>query len=421
MKKRIKQLVNNPLFSGSAIMILGSNTANALNYLYHFSTGRLLGPSGYGELVALISLLGLVSTIPGSLSLVVTKYVSAAKTDQEVTNLISFLKNKVFLLAVLFFILLSLVSPAIASFLHINKAVYIILIAISFLFSLPALLNRAVLQGLLKFKEMIVTILAENSSKLLISIILIFGGFGVGGTMLAFTLAAGLGWFLTDYYLKNYRKSNPKKPANLRSMTLFVIPVIIQSIALTSLYSSDLILVKHFFSSYEAGLYASLSTLGKIIFFATGPITAVMFPLVSQRQSKGGEFKKILQFSFLMTTALAGFILIIYRLFPNFAIFLLYGSDYLKGADLLVWFGIFISFFTLSSLLINYNLSVGKLGVVILPLVSAIAQIITIWFFHKTLFIVILISIIITALLLMSLIIYSSYGNKSDFSNSTLL
>ena len=39
----------------------------------------------------------------------------------------------------------------------------------------------------------------------------------------------------------------------------------IQALAFTSFFTTDLILVKHFFPPFEAGIYAALSTLGKII------------------------------------------------------------------------------------------------------------------------------------------------------------
>ena len=112
---------------------------------------------------------------------------------------------------------------------------------------------------------------------------------------------------------------------------------------------------------------------------------------------------------------------------PNFVINLLYGSIYLDAASLLIWFGIFISFFTFDSLIISYQLSLGRSKVVVLPFIAAFIQIILIWFFHQTLFMVIFISIIVTALLLVTLLVYSSfrkinfYEHKFNIDNSSSL
>lgn len=409
-----------PLFSGSVVMVIGSNSVSALNYLYHLIMGRMLGPASYGELAALISLIGLFGIVPISMNLVIIKYVSSAKKRQEANNLVSWFKSKIFQVSVGFFLVILITSPIIYSFLGITKISYLFLIALSFLFSLQALLNRSILHGLLKFKEMVFSVLAENTTRLAVSALLVFIGFRVGGAMLAFVISALLGWYVTNFYLRFYfSKKNPNLSPDIRSMAMFTIPVLIQSFSTTSLYSSDLILVKHFFSSHDAGIYAALSTLGKIIFFGAGPIGAVMFPIVAQRQARGQNFRKIFIYTFLLTGILATIISTLYWFFPRIAIGLLYGSAYLEEASLLVWFGLFMSLFTLSSVLISYSLSLGKTRIVLIPLIISLLQIIAIWFYHQSLFAVILIATLASALLLMSLLIYLSFNRRELLWRST--
>lgn len=415
--KKIANLIGHPLFAGSFIMIFGSNAVSFLNYLYHLMMGRLLGPANYGELVAIISLMGLLGVIPGSLNLVVIKYISSAKNDIEISSLISWLKNKILVASLIFSLILLILSPVISSFLHLNKVYYLILMALFFFFSIQSLLNRSILQGLLKFKEMVISTLAENGIKLFAGILLVYLGFQVGGAIIGIAIAVILGWLITISFL-HYRKTKTKVNVNIKEMLLFIVPVMVQSIAITSLYSSDVILVKHFFPTKEAGIYAALSNLGKIIFFGAGPIGAVMFPLVSQRKAKGGGYRRIFIYSFFATIALAIGILSIYWLFPQLAIKLLYGELFLGASDLLVWFGIFISFFTLSTLLISYGLSLGRTSIVVLPFAGAVAQIIGIWFFHSSLFEVVLVSCIATGVLLILLLIYSAYGSKFGVGDS---
>jgi len=412
MKKYISEIINNPLFSGSLIMVIGSNSANFLNLVYHFILGKMLGPSSYGEFAAIISLVGLLGIIPASLSLVVIKYISMAKSSMEILTLIDWFKTQALKISLIFSVVIFITSPLISSFLHINKVIYLILVAFSFLFSIQSLLNRAILQGLLKFKEMVISIVTENGFKLLISALLIYLGFQVGGAISGFVVSIILGWYITDFYLR-YQRKQKKVKINLRQMLAFAMPVFVQSFAITSLYSSDVILVKHFFSSYDAGIYSALSTLGKIIFFGAGPIGAVMFPLISQRHAKGVEYRKIFIYSLLVTLILATFVLLIYWLLPKVVINLLYGVAYLNAANLLVWFGIFIALFTLSSLLITFHISLGHTKVVWLSVVASIAQIVAVWFYHGSLLTVIIISILVTALLLGSLLIYSSYEKGS--------
>lgn len=424
MRKHISRVLGHPLFSGSAIMIIGSNSTSTLNFLYHFVLARLLGPASYGELVSLISVIGLFGIIPGVISLVIVKQVSSAKSELEVNNLVIWFKTKIFIISLISSLSVLIFAPFIFSFLHVNKIYYLVLISLSFLFSLQSLFYRAVLQGLLKFKELITSLLVENITKLIISIFLVYIGWSVGGAMIAFLIATVIGWYITFFYLRYFKKNNSSPPKNIKPMIGFSIPVLIQSISMTSLYSSDIILVKHFFSSFDSGIYASISTLGKIIFFATGPISSVMFPLVSQRQSRGQNHKNIFVMSFLVTGVLALGVLLIYWFFPQLAIELVYGKLYLSGANLLVWYGVFMTLFTLSGLLIIYGLSIGRTRIVLFSVAAALTQIILIWSFHNSLWQVITISIFVTALLLACLFIYSSYDRNSrnrdkvDFSNS---
>lgn len=410
--RTILNLIKHPLFSGSTIMVVGSNSVSAINYLYHLMMGRMLGPAGYGELAALISLIGLLGIIPASVNLMIVKHIASAKDKQEINNLVGWFKAKIFRVSLIFFVVVLIVSPFISSFLNIHNLSYLVLIAISILFSLQVSLNRSILQGLLKFKEMVTSMLVENSAKVVISILLIYFGFQVGGAMIALVFSALVGLYMTNFYLKYNLPRSINLSPDVKSMLAFTLPVGIQFIATTSLYSSDLILVKHFFPTHEAGIYAALSTLGKIIFFGTGPIGSVMFPLVSQRNALGKSHKKIFLYSLLATLILSLGVLSVYFWIPTLAINLLYGSAYLEASSLLVWFGVFMSLFTFSSLLINYCLSLGKTRVMFLPAVAAFAQIILISFFHQSLFVIILISIIVTALLLLSLLIYSTYAKR---------
>lgn len=420
--KSIKDAIRHPFFYGSATMIIGSNASNFLNYIYHLIMGRLLGPVSYGELATLLSLSGLLAIIPASFSLVITKYISSAHTNKDVESIIKWSDKKVFLAGGIAFLLIFLTSRYISSFLSIGNQWLVTIIGAGLVFTLPLILNRSVLQGLLRFKQMVISILVESSLKLLLGAVFVYIGFSVGGALAGLIIAGFVGWLLSRWFISDYIRGGEAKPPILKPFVMYSISVLIYSIAMTSLYSTDIILVKHFLSSHDVGIYAALSTLGKIIFFGAGPIGAVMFPLVAQKQKKGENYTTVFNYSFILTSLFALTILAVYWLQPAIAIKILYGSRYLEGTNLLIWFGIFMMFFTLSSLFITYNLSIGRVKVVILPSLAAIAQIGGIWVYHADTMTIVSISILVTALLLAALLIYSSYGkisyeNKVSFSN----
>lgn len=423
--KKFKTIISNPLFSGSAVMIIGSNLANLINYIYHLIMGRILGPASYAELVSLLSLIGLLGILPSSLNLVIVKYVSSAKKLDDITGLLKWLSPKVYGISLFLSLLIFVSSSLISSFLNLaNPSLVLILSFIPF-FILPTLFNRSILQGLVRFKQMIMSILIEYLVKLILGVSLVYLGFSVSGAVGALVVASFFGWFITRQAISDYTKKSYKQTLPIPKLSLnYSMSVLFQSIAMVSLISSDLILVKHFFSSYNAGIYAAISTLSKIIFFGAGPIGAVMFPLIANKQAQGKSYKKIFLYSLFFTLILSILIMLIYSLIPQLAITLLYGSLYIEGSSLLISFGLFITLYTISSLLISFNLSRDKTRVFIFPCVAAIMQIMGIWFFHQSLMSVVLVSILVNALLLISLLIYSSYEKEStwykfNFSNST--
>ena len=123
MRNKIIQFIRHPLFSGSALMIIGSNGASAINYLFHLILGRMLGPSSYGELAALISVIGLLGIIPGVANLVIVKQISSARNEQEVNNLINWFKAKLLIVAIVFSIVILILSPLIVTFILSDNSI----------------------------------------------------------------------------------------------------------------------------------------------------------------------------------------------------------------------------------------------------------------------------------------------------------
>ena len=404
---RVKHILDHPLFSGSLIMVAGSNLINLINYAYHLIMGRILGPPAYGELAALFSLLGLLGVVAVALNLVVVKYISSTPDDKERSGLIKWFDTQTLKITLIFFVITALLAPFIAGFLNLSSTFSIILVALAVVFILLTTVNRSALQGLLLFRQSMTIFLVEHGLKLLIGVTLVALGFSVGGAMLGFVLAAILSWVTAKKLLPAKFRGGQTVLLDLKPVLSYALPVLLQSVAVTSLYSTDLVLVKHFFSSGEAGLYAALSNLGKIIFFAAGPISTVMFPIVSKRQSQGEGFLKLFIYSLFATAVVAVGILLIFELFPERAITLLYGKLYIDAAGLLIYFGLFMTLFTLSSLLINFHLSLKRVRVVIFPLLAAIFQAVGIWSFHESLLSVIIVSIITNVLLLVSLSFYT--------------
>lgn len=385
---------------------------NVVNYVYHLVVGRLLGPVNYGVLASLFSILYVIGIVPTSTSVAIVKFISSGKDANEISIVYNSINKLVLRIAIVLSVFLLLISPMVANFLKIENVILVILISPILFFSLITLVNQGASQGLLKFMGFVLPNLASSLVKILLGVLFIVLGFSVFGAMVAVALGAILAYFVSIPYIQKIKKIKPKREKyDLEPFLKYSFPVLLQALAFTSLFTTDIILVKHFLSPFEAGIYAALSTLGKIIFFASSPISSVMFPVVAGRSARGEGYHKVVWASFFATLTISAGVVAFYYLFPNLAIGVLYGQAYLSAKSGLVWMGIFILMYTMSILLVNFSLSIGKTKVIIFPLAAAVFQAVFIWRFHSDIVQVIQVSVAICGLMFLGLSSYLGYNS----------
>ncbi len=393
-------------------MVVGSNLGNFFAYVYHLVLGRMLGPEKYSELASILSFAALVAALFSFIGIVVVKFLSSAPKE-EVSSYLAWFSKKTTILATAILVLTLIGVPFLSQFLRIGQMALFVVPFFLFLF-VVGFAYKSFLQGLLKFKELVIASNVELGVRLLLGVLLVGVGLSVFGGAMSILIGALIGFLLARHYLGPHKAEEKIQDFSPGKRVLsYTLPIVLVSIAANSLYSTDVLLVKHFFEANQAGIYASLSTLGKIIFFGAAPVSAVMFPMASKNHSLGKGTKKIFILSVFLTIAICAGVLVIYRFLPNLAIGILFGEKYLSASPLLFTFGLFISVFTLDFLIVNFYLSIGKTRVVpYLILLSALVQAVGIWFFHNSLFQVISVSLGAVSVLLACLLIYSLYESR---------
>lgn len=415
---KILNLLKNPLFSGSFLMVGGNMFANVLNYFYQLFMGRNLGIVGYGELSSVFALFYIITIVPISASPSIVKFISTSKNHKEARLIYERINKFIWKIAIFFAILIFVLSPFLASFLHVDWS-YVVLVAPVVFFSLVTISNQALMQGLLKFWGNVGPNLTASTTKLILGIVFVLIGMRVFGAVLGVLFGASLAYFYSYYLSKKFlKKIKPEGQFDFRKFLKYSLPVLVFSFSFTSFFTVDLILVKHFFSQTDAGIYATLSILGKIIYFAASPIASVMFPLVAGKHSRGEKYFRLLVVSLLVTTSVAFGIVSIYALFSKQIINIFSKSGSLISGDYLVWMGIFIALYTVCYFIMNFFLSIDKVKIVLVPFVLAIIQIFLIVVTHRSILEVIQISLTIMLVQFFILLIYLVY-NRISYGRST--
>ncbi|MEI7792473.1 MAG: oligosaccharide flippase family protein [Candidatus Berkelbacteria bacterium] len=412
------------LLSNTIIIFIGTLVGSIFSYLFNMLMGRMLGPAQYGELTALLSLSVIISVGGGAVSTVVMKYSSDMfhSNQKEAIRKLFFKFTRLFLIfsVLLFAIGIALARP-IADFFGIDSQMPVIITLIGFIFGYLIVISRGVLLGMQNFKVLAFTNALEMFLKLCLGVVLVKIGFSTSGAIGSVVLATAIIYFVILIPLKKVvtkKKDVSEKPFTFdrKSIIKYTWPAFISALLLVISMNVDVIMVKHFFSAQDAGLYAAVSTVAKIILFLTAPIISVMFPMISEQKTKGTKHYKLFLFS-LLFTLLGGLVILgAYFVMPSRILSILYGAGYTSLYYLLPEVGIVVLFYSLINLLSNYFLAIRDFVFLWFFGAITVMQIISIYLWHPSITIVVRTLITSFGLLLFLMMGYYLYTKKDQIS-----
>ena len=411
IKKIIQTTLNHDLVSGSFYIMLGTTVSSFLAFILNIYFARELSYQEYGILASLMSLVTLIAIPSQSLSAIIVRYATLffAKGEEGRAGAFYIKSFKKLLIFSIFLNLIFLILyPLISGFLKINDLSLILLASMSIAIFYLATLNMAFLQSLLKFKLLGVIYSLAGLGKLFSGIVLVLLGFKVYGALLATLIFSIIDFVFSIFPLKSViSKAGKDVHIGRKEFSSYAVPTTIAIFSLSSFISTDVLLVKHFFTSTEAGLYGGLSLIGKVIFYFTGPIPIAMFPLIVKKHANGEKFHGLFYLSLIIVLIPSVLITIFYFIFPEFTIKLFLEKDgYVGLSPYLGLFGIFLTIFSLNNVFVNFFLSIKKTNTCLIVLFFALSQIILIYLFHNNFYQIIAVSIITSLLLLASFMLY---------------
>lgn len=360
----LRRIYFSKLIRGSFLVFIAGNFASFGNFLYNLAMGRMLSPAVYGELEAIVSLSALFAVPMSVLSIFIVKIVSSywgQKKREEIQSFLTVYRKNLFIISAIGGVFLLFFSSNIIKFLNLSSGLSVIFLILFFLLSGVMTINNSGLQGTLSFGYLAINGLIGSGIKLVISVLLVFLNFQLFGALFGPFLGSLLTFLLSVWELKNIFKgvaSTDKKvsPAVLKT-TFF--PTLFASLALTAFLTVDVILARHFFTQTASGQYAVIAVLGKVVFYAVGPIVSVMFPLISSRASNGEPYLLPLLGSLVMSLGVGSVIIFIFFMFPEFILKTLFAGKYPETAPYLGSYAFFMILYSLNAILTYFLLSIS--------------------------------------------------------------
>ncbi len=411
----IQSLWSHSLARNGSIMFAGTMVVNILSYAYHLIVGRILGPEQYGTLATILSLLYILNVPSEVMRTVLVKYFSTFKARDEqgqMKRLLVWVMKRLGLAGVGGIILVIPLIPWFSSFLNISEGWYFVWLYIIFVSAFYTTVNLSALLGMQHFTASVV--FGSVTAFLRVAIGAAGAWFGVGWALVANMVSNILGYVISFVPLRDLLgvESASSFSFTRKSAVAYSIPVFVSTFGMMIIFSQDVVWVKHFFSSFDAGIYSSLSVLGKVIFFATNSIGLVLLPTIAEAVELKKNTDAIVYPALAVVAAITGAICAVYFMFPHMVVTLLFGNQYLSAVQYVGIFGLYLSFFSLASVIMNICLSAGMTKAWILTMTAAIVQVVGINMFHADLTAVIRVNMVVSAMLMCSLLVYYHYAKR---------
>lgn len=384
------------VLGGSLIMLISMMLVNLFNFAYNVVMARLLGPAEFGHINAAVTILLLASCVSLAFQLVCTKFVARNPTAGGKAAVIHTLLSKAWIASLSLGALLFLAQKPIAAYLNLPSPWMMGILAAGIAVYAPLGVKRGAMQGVCAFPRLGGNFVLEALTRFVVGAGLVVAGYGALGAVGAISAAVIAAYFLPrippELRVSAASAEPPSFAEALQAIVFFVGQVIINNI--------DILLVKHFFPSDPAGIYAAVAQIGRLLYFAAwfGVVNA-MFPVTAaakeeQRKSHGIGLPLLLVFG--LSIAFVA----IAALFPHLIMGVIFGSRFVETGWLLALYAAATGLYSLSVVFIAYEMSRRIANTGWLQLMFSVALVLGIGLFHSSLREVIMVRMVLMALLL---------------------
>lgn len=400
------------LFSNSLIIFASSILSNVFSFMFNLVTARNLSVEHYGILQTMLNLFNITSILSVLVMLQLTKqlanYISKRKysSASALINKTNLFVIIVGLITLVFFLLInSIFNISIGSVTSENLVIVILLSILGYLLAI----NKALMRANLLFVALALNSNFQSASKLIFSIPLLLLGFKLHGAIWSLFISSILAIVYSVWQLRSRLFLNlfEKIHFNVKTFTKESLSTMIGFLGLTSIISTDLILVQHFIAQ-QAGLYAGLTIFGKGIMLTSFPLSTVLFPLIiNSRNNLVG--KKLFRISILGALALGLSVYLVYMLIPKQIVAFALSPSYQIIVSLLPYYGFSILLFSVSHIIVNGFIALDEFIPGYVTFLAAILQIIGIFYFHNSLYDVVIVSLFINIGLAIYLTVFTFF------------
>lgn len=422
--KKIKDFAAAKLFVTIMLVNLG-------NYLLSLVIGRWLGPEQFAEVGILSTIVLVLSFFSLGLQITTAKF-TAQIVEQGYSACLFFKQNIKAIIATsgAIMVLLFALASNIQNFFHFESVTPFIIIMISIPFYFVMSAQRGYLQGVQNFKAFANSFIVEMLVRLvstigLIALILKLElQFISEAVSLGFLLSFIIGCIVSTPNFKSTLSKTSFKIDTTVVLRFFMVVLFYECSQILISYS-DTLLVKHFYTNTEAGLYTALSLIGRMVYFATWAFVMLLIPKVVAKREKGEGHESLFIKYFAIICLMGISVTALSLIMPKFIVTVLFGKAYSAIVPLVWKYSLATTLFACGNLFAYYHISIGSYKPAAITCLIGVLQVALIYFNHQSFNTIIHIQIALMSILLMALVTYhfiiKKYHEKTQNSYSISL
>lgn len=382
------------VLGGSIIMLVSTTLVSVMNFAYNVVMARMLGPSKFGHVTVSVTLLMLASAVTLSFQLVCAKFVARNQAAGAKAGVYRSLRSKAWLVSLALGGTLLVAQKPMAEYLRLPDPRILAVLAVGLAAYVPLGVRRGAMQGLCSFPRLSGSFIVEALTRFVTGVVLVVAGYGVLGAVGAISAGVLAAYFFPPLGAELKTRTEAGNPASfnegIQAIVFFIGQVIICNV--------DVVLVKHFFAPEVAGLYAAVALVGRLLYFASWSVISAMFPVSAAKTKDEGP--RVTLVPLLIIVALSATFILALSLFPHLIIHTVFGVEFHQGEPLLPLYATATGLYSLSVVLIAYEMSRRIANTGWLQLIFSGVLVLAIGTFHQTLREVIVVQIVLMFALL---------------------
>lgn len=390
--------------------IVGAGTllAGALGFVMQAFLSHRLAPADYGAAFTAISVLALISLPTSAIALLVAREASREAADPRFDRraTVMWVWHRYLLLIGLAIAIASIAGARwLALFFNVPVAVIVPTAAsVPFGLAVPVLLGQ--IQGRQRFTALSLLLVGQAAFRLLLAVGLA-ARYGSVGAMTGVAIGNVVMYAVARAAVAPSRAVHVVSRAQWRTGLRSLEVILPSSLALAVLLSTDVLLVKHFFGTEEAGRYAAVAALGRIVFWGATGIGMVLFPKAVIHVTRGSNGSPLVMASLAMCLLGGALVWATFWLGSGFVLAMFAGGAYVAAGAYLPWYALAMTLFGGASVLVaNGQARCNRDFLAVLIPVTLIEPLLIIRFHHTLMQVVQLLSLSMAVLFVGLAILY---------------